>query len=512
MNFVVATPQIGALQLFHAVGSLAFLQVMGSFLTLDPSSETNLQVLGPTQSGKTYFVLATALEADRNDQFEMTKAEGWINELVAEHKEWAQTQRRLDDLNVDQGSNQDADDEVDWDIGFTPYEETYQADFTVVVNDPIPKALNFNVIDHAGEFLTDVADRVGNSSVTDGGSENYNLVCSHCTTGYGDSSLSPGDECPKCGEGGEIVEANNVIYEKKDGDEAEYDDSGADVGELFDLSSGSVGESEQEESTSPESALSASETEAEDGDMTSDANTTTGDNTGSERVDGAGDDSSAPKEGSTIQSGSEKEGTEDSRSNDEAQSSPTDLEDASEEVLLDDIEIVDRLVKKIAESDTLVMLLDCWRLIGGQPAGEGSGSLETTQMNRIINGVEPDRVVLIATKADVLIDDWKGWYRNQKAGALDQDRIPDPHELGQYQRSFQQYITKRFRNETGILLNNAGVGTVYPVYFETQRPEGDTESSEKKDDDTWKPKPNANGELQQHGYEEVLAAIARDST
>lgn len=76
MNFVVAEPEIGGLQLLHAGASLVFLWMMGSFLTLNPSSDTDLQVLGPTQSGKTCFVLATALEAMRNDQFEMKEAKG----------------------------------------------------------------------------------------------------------------------------------------------------------------------------------------------------------------------------------------------------------------------------------------------------------------------------------------------------------------------------------------------------------------------------------------------------
>lgn len=512
MNFIVAEPQIGMLQLFHAASSLAFLTVMSSFLTLDPSSETNLQILGPTQSGKTYFVLATALEADRSDQFEMTRAEGWINELVEEHNEWAQTQRRMRDEDFDQGTNQDADDEVDWDIDFTPYEETNQTDFTVVVNDRIPKALNFNVVDHAGELLTDVADRIGNPAVTDGGDESPSLVCKNCTSGIRDPSLRLGDECPKCGEDGGLTKPSDDD-EERDNDRVDYDDSSFDIDRFTGPSDDNMEESEQEESTSSENDPSASETEPEDENETTAADTDTKNNVGSERVDGATADSSAPKEVSPDRSASEEETREgSSSSNDETQQSPINITDASGEALVSENEIVDRLVKKIVESDTLVMMLDCWRLIGGQPAGDGSGSLGTTQMNRIINEVEPDRVVLVATKADVLIDDWKDWYRTQNGGSLDQDRLPNPHELDQYQRSFQQYITKRFRNETGILLKNAGVGSVYPVYFETQRTERDTKSSGKKSDDAWKPKPNANGELQQHGYEEVLAAIARDST
>ena len=514
MNFVVAEPEIGSLQLFHAGGSLVFLWVMGSFLTLNPSSDTDLQVLGPTQSGKTYFVLATALEAKRNDRFDMAKAEGWINELIEEHKEWAKKKRQLGDRGVDLDIDQDTDDGViDWDIDFTEVEQTYQTNFTVVVNDRIPKSLHFNVIDHAGEFLVDVADRIGNSAVTDGGSEDYKFACSECTTGYMDESLSSGDKCPEC-ESGEIIEMDDIPDGSENGDDAEYDSRAFDVNELRsivgELSDDGEAESSQEESSDAESASTVSGTETEDEDTTIDDDGTTGDDTMNGHVDGTtvdeGDtgDSSPEREGSTARSSPEDEPAK--------VSSPSDGENTSEEVSLDEIEIVDRLVEKTVESDTLVMMLDCDRLIGGEPAGPGSGSLETTQMNRIINGAEPDRVVLVATKADVLIDSWKGWHRTHQGGSLDQDRLPDPHELDQYQQSFREYVTERFEDETGALLNNADAGTVYPVYFETQRTTRETELSEESGDKKWVPEPNANGELQPHGYGEVLTVIARDSS
>lgn len=82
---------------------------------------------------------------------------------------------------MDWDIDQDTDDGgISWDIGFTEAERTYQTNFAVVVNDRIPKSLDFNVIDYAGELLVDVADRLDNSTVTDGVSRTTNssvLLC-----------------------------------------------------------------------------------------------------------------------------------------------------------------------------------------------------------------------------------------------------------------------------------------------------------------------------------------------
>ena len=498
MNFVVAEAEISSLHLFHAGASLVFLWVMGSFLTLNPSSDTDLQVLGPTQSGKTYFVLATALEAKRNDRFEMTEAKGWINKLIEEHKEWAKKNRQSDDREVEWDIDQDTDDVgIDWDIGFTEAEQTYKTNFTVVVNDHIPKSLHFNVIDHAGEQLVNVADRLGKSAVTDGGIEDNKLVCLECETGYVDGTLQPGDDCPEC-KSGEIVETDDFLDRSENGDSIEYQTDAVDMMEFSSYADENKTDSDRDEPSHAESGSTVSATETRNEDTTVDEE--------------SADASASESEDSKVRSPPEDETEGASSPNGDARSSSSDGNDRTEEESLDQSEVVEQLEKKIIESATLVMMLDCVRLIGGEPAGAGSRSLETTQMNRIINGVEPDRVVLVATKADVLIDDWKGWHRVHQGESLDQDRISDPHELDQYQQSFREYVTERFDDETGTLLNNADAGTVYPVYFETQQSTGDTQSSGERGDDMWVPEPNANGELQPHGYGEVLAAIARDSS
>jgi hypothetical protein len=529
MNFLVASGGVGALQVVHAGASVLFFWVMWSFLTLNPSSDNNLQVLGPTSSGKTYFVLAAALEAKRHDRFEMTRAVGWINELIEDHKDWAHKNRNI------------KDQEMDWDISYTGTEEIYQTNFTIVAKDRIPKALHFNVIDHAGELLVDVADRVGGRAVADGGTdesgEPTEAVCPSCsyhTIGEDDGTL-----CPEChedylvtGEGTttdttvSTGEPSEEVADESDGATITADDTSGEVADDVNTTSARYTASDEDDTSSEDAAP-----ETDDGAEIIDGST--GDET---ELDGEteSDDGERTTTGSGITGLSEDESTEGSTDDDRTSASTsdetgtsvstdgtagrspddvnvTDSDESTDEESLNKDEVVDRLEQKVLKSDTLVMMLDSVRLIGGQPAGPGSESLGTTEMNRIINGVEPERVVLVATKADVLIDDWKQWHRTHRDGRGDHDRLPAPHALDEYQDSFQEYVTERFDNETGTLFNNADVSTVYPVYFETQRSGPEREGSDDAGSgDEWVPAPNANGELQPHGHDRVLAAIARN--
>lgn len=573
MNFLVSMPDVGSLQIAHLVFSLVFLWVLGSFLSLNPSSDSDLQVLGPTSSGKTYFVLAAALEAQRNDRFEMGKSTGWINGLIENHKEWARKNREIDDRGLD------------WDIGFTETGQIYQTNFTVTTNDRIPKAFHFNVVDHAGEILSDVADRVGSRAVTDGGTNEDTLsvdyVCPECGHETSSATRLSGDTCPAC-QDGSLQEVENYTGSTSSEDAAGEGDLNDNVSPAFGRGTDSSDEDVDGDTDSdpvvtpddvgttdgePESAGSLSgdsrqfdtgddESVDEDGAVGDDANILEGGDAGDTEDPGDEDtvtgdteiadedtaDDTSTDERFTGDRTSTGDGTEststsdrvsrsidrsggvdsvegrDSVGDDGTDSSETDVtgdqSSSSSTASLSQREVIDRLEEKVLGSDTLLFMLDCERLIGRAPAGTGSESLETTEMNRIVNGADPDRVILVGTKADILIDDWKPWHRAHYGGEIDSDRLPDPHEVDRYERSFREYVTERFEDEAGMLLNNADTNTVYPVYFATEMvdtAEGEAPQKDRRNDDVeWVPVPNEHGELQPRGYDHVLSAIATD--
>lgn len=576
MNFLVSMPGVGSLQVAHLVFSVVFLWVLGSFLSLNPSSDSELQVLGPTSSGKTYFVLAAALEAQRNDRFEMGNSTGWINGLVEGHKEWARKNREATDRTLK------------WDIDYTETGQIYQTDFTVTTNDRIPKALHFNVVDHPGEILSDVADRVG--AVTDGGvnedGTTVDLICPECGFKAAvDSTSRAGDICPECREGyletassdanppveesdGDSDQSgnlnNNVAPFGRSTDTSEESADASDDTESLNVAEGDEPVDDEPEETGPfggdptefdtddeeeieedtDSAFDDDDTEADE-EAVEDAEIIDDDD---DEADPSTDDASSVDQTSTDD-GTEAAGTTDRTSSkynrtggadtkngdtadgtgsddestnattdDEADSADADATDdqsaSSSAESLSNREVINRLEEKVLESDTLLFMLDCERLIGRKPAGKGSESLETTEMNRIVNGADPDRVILVGTKADILIDEWKQWHRAHNGAEVDKDRLPDPHEVDQYERSFREYMTERFEDEAGMLLTNADTNTVYPVYFETEMVdtgEGEVAEKDRRDDDVeWAPVPNEHGELQPHGYDHVLAAITTD--
>lgn len=525
MNFLVA--DVGSLQIAHLGASVLFLWVLGSFLSLNPSSDTELQVLGPTQSGKTYFVLAAALEAQRNDRFEMDNSVGWINEQIEKHKEWARKNRERPDR------------DLDWDIGFTAAEQIYQTNFTVTTNDRLPKAFHFNVIDHAGEILAKVADSVGERAVGDGGTseegEAATYVCPECGFETDEPTARIGDICPECQEGYLRDGDDADVTAGEEGaapEERSFRDRVEDIRDRRENESDGADQAADEEQDSADQSPSeavAADDGSEETDRTVDEsengaeyNDTVAsfsggadavDDEDAEIIDGDDGDADESDEVSVDDDGAATEPNEPAEDTDSAQPD-TPLGDDSES--MSQAEIVARLEEKVLESDTLLLMLDCERLIGRAPAGPGSESLETAEMNRIVNGADPDQVILVGTKADVLIEDWKPWHLTHYDGNVDTERLPAPHEVERYEQSFREYVTERFESETGMLLSNADTSMVYPVYFETERvdtseDDADPEEKPRRDDDLeWAPVPDANGELQPHGYDEVLSVIAQD--
>ncbi|SDG38670.1 hypothetical protein [Halorientalis regularis] len=126
------------------------------------------------------------------------------------------------------------------------------------------------------------------------------------------------------------------------------------------------------------------------------------------------------------------------------------LPDAIADTLPDDSvdSTLERLVDGVETADTLVLLLDLERFMNDEP-------LEITEYFDILRQADNTGVILVATKADVMAEEFR-----EKRGL----------EAHRYQDEFRQYINQRLRGSQqveGLIQETAGT-EIYPVYYQTK--------------------------------------------
>jgi hypothetical protein len=125
---------------------------------------------------------------------------------------------------------------------------------------------------------------------------------------------------------------------------------------------------------------------------------------------------------------------------------------------------LDDFYEAVIDADTLVLLIDCERLVGAELAGAFTDpSPKVGALDTIVQETENRRVLLVATKADHLFEEFD-------YGGYNYDLVDDVRGYA----AFRRFVTERLREDQSVeyLLQDAGVSQVYPVYFTTRQHAG----------------------------------------
>jgi hypothetical protein len=147
--------------------------------------------------------------------------------------------------------------------------------------------------------------------------------------------------------------------------------------------------------------------------------------------------------------------------------------------------VMQALVKNVGEADTLILLLDTQRFTAPGDIIKNDPGMMLKEMTRIVESADPDETILVATKADYLMDGLKGISRSE------------PLTDDEYER-FRNYVNEEFEN--GNILANTLVDLadypVFPVHYLTGEDEdGETKLLIK------------DGGVRPVGYEELLTSL-----
>lgn len=137
-----------------------------------------------------------------------------------------------------------------------------------------------------------------------------------------------------------------------------------------------------------------------------------------------------------------------------------------------------RLTEGIQEADTLLLVIDLDRFVSNEP-------LDITEYFSVLQATTENKgVMIVATKADLLIEDFK-----DEVGL-------EPHL---YFEDFQEYVTSRLRQNENVeaLVQEAPTSEIHPIYYQT-----------KVDDKGNRvPMRDAEGSVMTVGYDELLDKI-----
>lgn len=144
----------------------------------------------------------------------------------------------------------------------------------------------------------------------------------------------------------------------------------------------------------------------------------------------------------------------------------------------------------IAEGDTLLVLLDVERLeypgkFREDVAADESISWGLNQYATILQNHDPEDVVVVATKCDILID----------RGHVDAPAVGGSYD--DFRAAVTEYLASR--PDVRELLDMVGESTIHPVYYATKR----------RGEDEYVPRLDEQGNLMPVGYGQLLAELRR---
>lgn len=138
-----------------------------------------------------------------------------------------------------------------------------------------------------------------------------------------------------------------------------------------------------------------------------------------------------------------------------------------------------RLSEGVWEADTIILTVDLERFVNQEP-------LDISEYFSVLQSVDDTGAVIIATKADVLVDDFKD------------ERGLEPHR---YFEEFTEYVTTRLRQNKNVdaLIQEAATSDIHPVYYQTKV----NENGERE------PMRDETGAVMTVGFDELLDEVAR---
>lgn len=480
----------------YAVGSLVFFYFLHGFITLDPTGTnggsdpdtTSFEVMGPKSSGKTYFALALFLEVlNDEDRYDLEGRSRGIRSLVNEYN--------------------NAGDDLRWDIANTLPDEAIPLRFEFIARSRLnPSRIEVNMLDHPGEILPDVSENLsGNRTVTDGGEPDEES---------GENTVTlPENAADDDGEiAAEILDRSDdePDEEESDGEKADGEETtlASDVDTVGTDDAAEVGDEDESGSVGTDASpvepeASTSDTDAgptTEADAGTEAEPTTGAETGSSSVDPDAGSVETDTGSPTVES---DEGADASaeESDDDATSTATDDSatgaDAEEggsaagvdrEPVSAQDKVIKRVESNVKDADKLVFLLDSERFHGHVPPAASTSNMHVEDFSDIVENVDVEDVVLVASKADFFIDAWQEEMGHQSRPTSSEKRF----------ESFREYVAERMMGDLQIkgLARTVNASTIHPVYFVTEERDGELQ-----------PKPDEQGNIQPVGVENVLESI-----
>lgn len=457
----------------YAVATLVFFRFLLEFMTYnqedeEPDSATSFEVLGPQQSGKTYFALATYLAVVNNpDRYDLQRPTGDMRRLIKEYN-------RSRNAGKENGSSK-----LGWTIGNTLPDEPSPLGFEFEARDRWPpKRIEMNMLDHAGELLEMVSDRLsGEFPATDGGMRE-------------DEDEGENDEADKTATVGDV----HIFADMDD------DTGGSGSTETAEdvMEGGSETESPDKSDGDASDSTTADETEEETNGVGSEdiigSDKTTGDvdeETMTETTDSEPAEEAHNK--STVDLSSDD--SESTSSTGEPNDGETEPDTRSDKVAPKGTtaQAAEQLTRNVQFADKLVFILDSQRFYGEAPVAETTADMKVEHFLDIVENVDVDKVILVATKADFFIENWQDEKDHQLRPTSNEQRF----------KSFRDYVKEQMREDLEIesLFQTVSASTIHPVYFMTEvREDGDKY-----------PKSDENGNIQPVGFDKALEALIRDA-
>ncbi|MEF8814217.1 MAG: hypothetical protein V5A55_10430 [Halovenus sp.] len=374
----------------------------------------SIEILGPTGSGKTLFLIGlyqTLLDMDEETDVEAAvKPKHRMSALMNSLANWDP-------------------DEDGWPVTSTPADELRSYGFEFTIGRIAPKRIEVSLTDHSGRHIRDLPD----VSVDADGSTDTDVATDGGSPSEPDEDDDEDESRLSWMSSGTDSVSDTVEDESSDGSADESSDS-------------SLGDRVKEGLGAAADTVSSS---TGDGATETDYGSTGGDvSTGMDETDWSPDE--------VAVSGTEQE-----------------VSNASEAQRT--------LKKRLQDTSTLIFLIDCDRIMNpaefssddhaddSQESVVGEtekddADLAIEEMEEIVSDVGPDDVILVASKADYLIDRFKEAQPHDYA----------PHEPGADYAEFTEFVTEGFAESRNFqrLMNTTGAGTIHPVYFETEERNG----------------------------------------
>lgn len=529
LNLYVARQSLGILQIGHLAGSAAFVYFLINLLDIDiktdpdpPKPDTgisdtdysdseeddkhSIEVIGPKMSAKTYFQLGLYTEATKHDLkfLEVGYRNEAMRKLFYQHLDCLKEQLRYRDF-------------VNWSINSNPQENVRIYRFDVERQGVKQKDIQFGMTDYAGELLEDISIAVAGRS--DGGEQPEE------TNETDDPGIMIDDE-------GETETARKDIekgvFEDETTENLHEDLEAEPPGETENPTAAGPSDhtGEVKNGSSVESEADTPSWATSDTDSGGSKSTTSEPKQSDDEIDKISDQQSSGDENTSNDVEITDIDEEKTQDNYEKETTSSGEEKTKKDPNDERQNVIDSVAKNIGNADSLIFVLDGHRLVGGQPGGEGSGSLEAQAMSRIRDAIDPDNAIPVVTKADYLIKDFVVDELDcelddvSSTDDIKTENLPTDDHLWS---EFRTYLTERVKNHPEIRPEWGMFGDrkVLPVYYHTEeRTVRDEEpldldyefmSTKVGVGDVILPKTDDKDELMQEGFAAVLDEIAREA-